>query len=688
MKSEQQLLEELYTQLILEKDHRQKLIKFGIPEDVADFLHRFNDKYSLWFGDKINRMEGFRRSNGKINWINTNILTQMQGIMDWVSNVPNVQLKQYDWSGAVNQSREYHEKLESSSLEGSEKNKIIKKYDNGFYWVDLETTRDTSEGSLMGHCATTHKAETLYSLRKYDQHTQSIDGFVTIAASPNEGVWYQCKSKKNSKPKPEYYPFIADILVSHNMLTYKHEYNSTHDFTNVDLTEYVKGHEEDFENSDDILEKISENNIGYADFEKVYKQYSDTLNYYGIYLNDSDYEESMLFVDYSFYYSARFDEMGVPDLEGLINTDDVEISKKFRKELGNLLNTFDVDASEYDLDVENDYQDSNSFNIQCQASEDDRTFYYNDEGLRSFEQTCSYYKRLNENFDNEKFKEKFQKLCIKIGWITNPITKLKEVLTGEYYSDEEGEVDLSYKTFNNIEYVNFDNDMNLTITFKPFPIQIEQEILDRASKVKTLLLNNYKIFPYTLTDNVYENYSYIVDFFKFFDFIFNDQVDYFRKNIYVAFDNMLIKTKKTYHYDDSFELEREVVKIEKFDNFYPTLIENFNRLVEYVTVKYLKNVRKIDEKDVYYDKELADNLSKEKSPHEIKEISYYEKDTDQKIGDIFFFEPSEIDERIKDAVKKYHDEIYPKYSEKLYNNFIQKEYGGEQLKFKDFFDNR
>ena len=53
-------------QLLLEKDHRQKIIKIGLPTEVADYLHNLNDKYSLWFADKINKMPMFQMSRNKL----------------------------------------------------------------------------------------------------------------------------------------------------------------------------------------------------------------------------------------------------------------------------------------------------------------------------------------------------------------------------------------------------------------------------------------------------------------------------------------------------------------------------------------------------------------------------------------------------------------------------------------------
>jgi len=193
-------------------------------------------------------------------------------------------------------------------VEGVETNKIIKKYNNGFYWVDLEDTHCTEEGKLGGHCGSTGKGDTLFSLRKYDPNTNSREAFVTIAISPIKrkpagktkievkktphhtpvkdfkkiryvtpsGTWYQAKGKKNSKPKKEYYPYIADILIQYNTFEFEPEYESGTDFTAQDFTKYIENNEDKYENADVILSQIAEQGIeGKAD--AIWDKYKDSF---------------------------------------------------------------------------------------------------------------------------------------------------------------------------------------------------------------------------------------------------------------------------------------------------------------------------------------------------------------------------------------------------------------------------
>jgi hypothetical protein len=284
MKTEEELIFEQYS-LLLEKDHRKKMIKFGIPEDVADYLHNFSSKYSIWFANQIKDLGNYKNSQDKVNWIRVNE-GQFTGILDWVRNTPNINLKDYNLQQAVQAAAEYHNNLKATSLEGEEKNTIIKKYGDGFYWVDLETSDCREEGGAMGHCART-SAETMFSLRKYTPETQTIDPVVTVAANPDDGSWQQAKGKKNSKPKEEYWKYIADILVEYNMLVYKPEYDSSNDFRNDDLYRYVEENQEEFENAEEILENIEESLITFEDFENAYKEGGgEDCKYYSMYIDD------------------------------------------------------------------------------------------------------------------------------------------------------------------------------------------------------------------------------------------------------------------------------------------------------------------------------------------------------------------------------------------------------------------
>lgn len=253
-------LELIYENILLEKDHRRAMMRFGIPEDVANYLHEFNDKYSIWFANQIQDIEGYQRATNKVTWLQAMRMV-MQQIVDWISNSRNINIKDFTWQDAIDAAEEWHDSLESRNIENQEKNHILKQFDDGFYWVDLATTRSCEEGGGMGHCGTTNAGETLWSLRKYDPKDNSIETFITMAISPSKGAWHQAKGKRNSKPKEEYWPYIVDVLVDGKIFGYSSEYDSRNDFGVEDFKEYLENNPNKYENQDEIEEKLEESGI-------------------------------------------------------------------------------------------------------------------------------------------------------------------------------------------------------------------------------------------------------------------------------------------------------------------------------------------------------------------------------------------------------------------------------------------
>lgn len=389
--------------LLLEKDHRQKMMKFGIPQDVADYFHNINDKYSIWFANQIKNMEGYQNSRSKINWIQSNLQTPIQGIIDWVKNTPNVLLKNYNWEQAVEAQEDYHANIKTKTLDGEEQNTILKKYDNGFYWVDLETNRCTEEANLMGHCASTD-SETIYSFRKFTPET-GIEAFITIGASPDEGEWRQAKGKRNSHPKEEYYPYIADILVATGMLKFRSEYDASNDFDGNDLKTFIEENPDDFENPDELIEQIEESNVSFEDFEKIHKENKmDNLKYFSIYL-DEDYIDELGEVRHepSIYFSIDLDKFGkfAYNIERYLEKTD---SRGYGHE--------DSDVSRGMLEAlfDNDYYfdytrvefDNVFLTFTGQIQDDDSLSTLTDEGLKNFDNFCDYYRGNDARIDEDE----------------------------------------------------------------------------------------------------------------------------------------------------------------------------------------------------------------------------------------------------------------------------------------------
>lgn len=311
--------------LLCEKDHRSKMIKFGIPEDVANYLHELDDKRSIWIANQIKTMDEYKQSPSKISWIKNRIEPEYREILDWVSNAPNILLKQYTWDEALEASRQWHNSLDGKTIEGQEENNIIKKYDNGYYWVDLESSRCKDEGELMGHCGST-EADTIFSLRSYDPKTNTIDGHVSVAISPDDGIWRQAKGKRNSKPKPEYFQYIVDILIEYDTYGYKAEYAGEADFRDTDFIQYIKENPKQFKDPESLITKIEESS------PNLYKEIKDLLSRYSFDKFLVDIE------DYSDYYDES-DMVGMQaylpieqKLSIKLNEDRVEdddISEKF-----------------------------------------------------------------------------------------------------------------------------------------------------------------------------------------------------------------------------------------------------------------------------------------------------------------------------------------------------------------------
>lgn len=301
---DESILGDLYLDdILLEKDHRNNLQKMGIPNNIAEYLHNFHDKYSLWFGDQFKDMPDFVNSTDKIRWVMSK-RNDMQSILDWIRGAENVNIRQYSWEDALNKSHEWHESLMSSDEDVFYKDgefidddgDIIKVYRDGYYWLDLETNNSRKEGNCMGHCGRSDKAETLYSLRHKDLYYkksgmyggESGNSYVTMAISPSDGKWFQCKGKGNQMPNEKYWPYIADILIEKEVYEYESEYNSSDDFAAEEFRSYVEDNKDTIENADEILKKIDESGLE-AQAENLYNQYEfkNSDVYYQV---DGDYE--------------------------------------------------------------------------------------------------------------------------------------------------------------------------------------------------------------------------------------------------------------------------------------------------------------------------------------------------------------------------------------------------------------
>lgn len=284
--SKEKTLHEIYIKsmienILLEGKKKDILInKLGLSEKNAEDLERLCGSLSVWMANKLAETLGsydfehamaalpddvekeIRRKwdndiKYRISWgIKTlnkfgvqNYVNDITSVMDWIRVGLNGNLG--EWKDAnlyslSREAREWHNSLEigEASINYVENNKILLDYRQngiGFYWVDLETNNSTEECKRMGHCGRTSTKNTLYSLRETkqlnDKYTMN-KSHLTAAVGDTDGIIYQMKGQKNSKPKEIYYPFIIDLLINDKHLQgFGSEYDSESDFKITDLSD-------------------------------------------------------------------------------------------------------------------------------------------------------------------------------------------------------------------------------------------------------------------------------------------------------------------------------------------------------------------------------------------------------------------------------------------------------------------
>ena len=93
----------------------------------------------------------------------------------------------------------------------------------------------------MGHCGRTNSSNTIFSLRETkklkDNYTVN-KSHLTAAIGDDDGIVYQLKGPKNSKPRPEFYPYVVDLILNTDIIKgFGSEYNSSDDFSINDLSD-------------------------------------------------------------------------------------------------------------------------------------------------------------------------------------------------------------------------------------------------------------------------------------------------------------------------------------------------------------------------------------------------------------------------------------------------------------------
>jgi hypothetical protein len=258
--------------LILEASKKDTLInKIGWDEASANILDRLCGPLSVLIGNKIIEWkvkdygafpEGTSPQDikkvimGTLNgeqfvWRNTQNITS---IMDWVRVGLNGNLgenKNLSFWDLFRASEKWHDELEvgSGDINYVEENPVILDFrdanGNGFYWADLETGSSKEECDRMGHCGTSG-AGRIYSLRQVIPLNEKykLNKSVLTAAIGTDGIVYQMKGGKNSKPEAVYHEYIYPLLFlkkgdGYFINGFGSEYESSSDFKLTDFDDDV-----------------------------------------------------------------------------------------------------------------------------------------------------------------------------------------------------------------------------------------------------------------------------------------------------------------------------------------------------------------------------------------------------------------------------------------------------------------
>ena len=210
--------------------------KIGFNEDNAELLDQLCGPLSVWMAKKM--MEVQQNNNASwnhppkqgqelIDQMNSNGIlrtarSKIQSIMDWVRVGLNGNVGEYKdlpFIDLVLQSKEWHDSLEvgQGDINYKEQNPTILDFTdengNGFYWADLNTKNSDEECNRMGHCGRSSYGY-LYSLRQVIpiNNKYKLNKSVLTAAIGEDGILYQLKGVKNSKPKDEYHQYIEPLF--------------------------------------------------------------------------------------------------------------------------------------------------------------------------------------------------------------------------------------------------------------------------------------------------------------------------------------------------------------------------------------------------------------------------------------------------------------------------------------------
>lgn len=282
-----------FSNYITEKrDHTKTIKKFCKAEQIIYWANELDSNIALWLANQLViklKSEAKKRgiSDDKIKeyldgtdetflyelvkQIITTLNPYFRKVLDYVNSPlhdvkPNI--NKLNLNDAIEKSDKWHkdiEKYQGEKIE-DEKGEIILTFTDGFYWIDLQTTKCETEAKSMGHCGTTTEGTTILSLRKKQYP------YITISYDENKNKFTQIKGRGNKKPVERYHKYIVDLIIKLNVQSFKSEYDRSSDFLPDDLNNelYTKLNNENPE--------YIENSKGYTEQEMRDMYYDEVLS--------------------------------------------------------------------------------------------------------------------------------------------------------------------------------------------------------------------------------------------------------------------------------------------------------------------------------------------------------------------------------------------------------------------------
>lgn len=233
--------------ILLEGKSATIMNKIGLSKYLADDMESRYGKYAIWVADSYRKYitkllldrviefddEGYLEKQEIDNLFKSkdeDFQTFISGlwqskyrdelygfVFDWlrgrnsgaVVETDKLDFKNMTAIQAYTRAADWHRKLETAQAGEiiDEHGNIVITFPDGYYWIDLESSKCDDEAKAMNHCGMgSSPGSKLYSLRKDKRPSVTIELI--------DGTIRQIRGRANSKPKKEYHKYILDFILS------------------------------------------------------------------------------------------------------------------------------------------------------------------------------------------------------------------------------------------------------------------------------------------------------------------------------------------------------------------------------------------------------------------------------------------------------------------------------------------